>query len=141
MKGFPFTLSGVVVRGAGLGKKLGFPTANLQIEPAELPERGVYKVEVELSGKAWAAVCNIGLRPTVDGRTGLHVEVHVPGFFGDLYGKRLSVRFLAKLREERRFPDVEALKAQIQEDIKTLLKGSARGIKPGETREKKDRSV
>jgi riboflavin kinase/FMN adenylyltransferase len=120
VKGFPFTVSGLVVRGAGLGKKLGFPTANLALQAKEIPERGVYKVEVQLDGKPRPAVCNVGLRPTVDGQTGLHVEVHIPGFSGDLYGRTLSVTFLSKLREERKFPDVEALKAQIRADVESL---------------------
>lgn len=120
MKGFPFTVSGLVVRGAGLGKKLGFPTANLRLEPGQAPQRGVYRVELQLDGETHAAVCNVGLRPTVDGETGLHVEVHIPGFFGDLYGQTLKVTFLSKLREERKFPDIEALKAQIRSDIESL---------------------
>jgi riboflavin kinase/FMN adenylyltransferase len=119
MKPFPFALHGTVVRGAGRGKALGFPTANLKTEE-ELPERGVYKVDVDIEGKSYPAVCNVGIRPTVDGKSGIVVEVHIPGFSGDLYGRRLTVVFSAKLREERRFPDEAALKAQIQKDVQSL---------------------
>lgn len=108
------------MRGAGLGRKLGFPTANLKLKPSDIPERGVYRVEVKISGKPRLAVCNVGLRPTLGGQAGLQVEVHVPGFSGDLYGQTLEVSFLAQLREERQFPDVEALKAQIRADIDSL---------------------
>lgn len=110
----------MVVRGAGLGRQLGFPTANVELAAADLPERGVYKVSVERDGKALSAVCNVGVRPTVDGTTGVHVEVHIPGFSGDLYGQTLRLTFLSKLREERKFPDLAALKAQIQDDIDKL---------------------
>jgi riboflavin kinase/FMN adenylyltransferase len=110
-------LSGVVVRGEGLGRKLGVPTANVAFEGAA-PERGVWAVDVEGYGKA---VCNVGVRPTVSGAGKLTVEVHVPGFSGDLYGKTLTLDFKRKLRDERKFSSVEELKAQIQRDIADLL--------------------
>lgn len=113
----PFTLEGEVVRGQGLGRQLGFPTANLKV--SEPPERGVYKVSVALD-KAWPAVCNVGVRPTVSGEAKVHVEIHIPGFTGDLYGKTLTVSFLAKIREEQKFPSVEALKEQIARDVSSL---------------------
>lgn len=120
MKPLPYSAAGVVVKGAGLGRRLGFPTANVRLPEDELPERGVYKVSVRLEERALPAVCNVGVRPTVDGKSGVHVEVHIPGFSGDLYGQTLRLTFLAKLRDERKFPDLAALKAQIQADLSSL---------------------
>jgi riboflavin kinase/FMN adenylyltransferase len=109
-------IKGLVVRGAGRGAGIGFPTANLKVEE-KLPENGVWAVSVEGYG---SAVCNVGTRPTVDGKTGVHVEVHIPGFSGDLYGKSLEVTFIKKLRGERKFPGIAELKAQIKRDVEAL---------------------
>ena len=115
------TLTGVVVRGEGLGRKLGIPTANLAFE-GEAPDRGVWAVTVSgADEKTWPAVCNVGVRPTVSGAGRLTVEVHLPKFSGDLYGKTLSVRFDRKLRDEKKFGSLDELKAQIQRDIADLL--------------------
>jgi FAD synthase len=110
------TLSGVVVRGDGIGAKLGFPTANLSYEGPP-PERGVWEVEVEGLGRA---VCNVGVRPTVTGAGKVVVEVHIPGWSGDLYGKTLKVAFSRKLRDEKKFASVDELKAQIARDVGAL---------------------
>lgn len=110
------TVTGLVVRGDGRGAGLGFPTANLKVD-GPLPEPGVWAVEVQGLGRG---VCNVGTRPTVDGKTGMHVEVHIPGFSGDLYGKTLTVTFLKKLRPEMRFPGLSELKAQIKRDLESL---------------------
>ena len=109
------TLKGLVVKGQGLGAKLGFPTANVAFDGA-VPERGVW--EVNTLGRR--AVCNVGVRPTVDGSGKLTVEVHIPGFSGDLYGQRLTIVFVRKIREEKKFGSVEELKAQIARDVSTL---------------------
>jgi riboflavin kinase/FMN adenylyltransferase len=114
---FPGAL-GTVVHGDGRGKKIGFPTANLALHPAVLPPPGVYAVEALVDGAAWPAVANLGTRPTFDGGSGHQVlEVHVLDFAGDLYGRELEITFRRQLREERRFPDAEALRAQIAHDV------------------------
>lgn len=113
-------VSGRVVRGEGLGRKLGFPTANIKIAASAHPPRGVWKVQV--SGTTLGdrlGACNVGVRPTLGG-TRLVVEVHVPGFHGNLYGRTLSLGFLGKIRCERRFPTLAALKAQIRRDVSSL---------------------
>ena len=115
------TLHGKVVHGKGLGKGLGFPTANLKIARAELPPFGVYRVKV--SGgplKDRVGACNVGVRPTLTGSRRPVVEVHIPGFSGDLYGVLLTVSFLAKIRDEKKFPSLTALKRQIRDDIAAL---------------------
>lgn len=118
-------LRGTVVRGQGLGRRLGFPTANLKTS-SRLPPRGVYKVLADGAGlRGRVAACNVGYRPTVRGR-GLCVEVHIPGFKGRLYGKRLSLTFLQRLRGETRFKSLAALKAQIRRDVDRVKAGQMR---------------
>jgi riboflavin kinase/FMN adenylyltransferase len=116
--GHPFELTGLVVEGDRRGRHLGFPTANLQWEQEQLPAAGVYVTEAR-SGHwegARLGLTNVGEKPTFAGRQ-LTVETHLPDFQGDLYGSRLSVAFRHRLRGEARFPDVEALRRQITEDV------------------------
>jgi riboflavin kinase/FMN adenylyltransferase len=128
--GRPFDLDGEVQRGAGRGRKLGWPTANLRT-PSELhPAVGVYAVRAGLvpaSGQAtlWKGAANLGLNPTFrpedaqGGEAHLLLEVHLLDVDLDLYGQRLRVEFIHRLRDERRFPGVEALKEQIGKDVAT----------------------
>jgi riboflavin kinase/FMN adenylyltransferase len=111
-----FTLDGVVVHGAGRGRKLGFPTANLVTQKEILPRDGVYAVKVKWHDKYYDGVINIGRRPTfVDSAPTL--EIHLVGFHGDLYGERLRIYFVERLRDEKRFPSVEALQEAVVRDI------------------------
>ncbi len=114
------TVRGRVVRGEQVGRKLGFPTANIKIPPSSRPPRGVWKVLVKGTtvGERIGA-CNVGVRPTLGG-VRLVVEVHMPGFRGNLYGRTLSLSFVSKIRSERRFSSLGALKAQIRKDVATL---------------------
>lgn len=110
--GRPYSVAGQVQPGAQLGRKLGFPTANVRTEPNRLlPADGVYVVRLN----GLPAVANVGVRPTVDGRQRL-LEVHLLGWQGDLYGQEVTVQFLGRLRDEMRFPDLAALQAQITAD-------------------------
>jgi riboflavin kinase/FMN adenylyltransferase len=127
----PYDLDGAVARGAGRGRGLGFATANVATA-ALLPARGVYAVRVLVgSGSpgptgatAHAGVCNVGVKPTVETSGQVTAEVHLFDFDGrDLYGEAMRVAFVARLREERRFPTVEALRAQIAADA-----GQARAL-------------
>ena len=121
------TLRGRVVRGDGMGRKLGFPTANVKISPSAKPPRGVWRVMVRGTtvGERLGA-CNVGVRPTLGG-TRLVVEVHIPGFKGDLYGRTLSLEFLSAIRAEKRFPSLAALKARIRRDVASLTPARVRG--------------
>jgi riboflavin kinase/FMN adenylyltransferase len=114
--GRPYAIVGVVTSGAGRGRTLGFPTANITPDRPLLIERGVYLGRVHLDGGRHVAVINVGVRPTF-GETTLAVEAHLLDFSGDLYGRRVRLEFLGRLREEMRFPSVEALKAQVARDI------------------------
>jgi len=118
----PFALRGRVVRGDGLGRLLGFPTANLRVAPARIPPFGVYRVSARPAGLGlFAAVCSVGRRATIGAGKSPCVEVHIPGFSGDLYGRTLSVVFFEKLRNQKRFASLEALQSQIRRDVRQAL--------------------
>jgi len=118
MLGRPYALAGRVVRGDGLGRQLGFPTANLDTTGRVLPPRGVYAARCTVEEHVYRAVLNIGTRPTVtpEAQT-LRVEVHLLDFAGDLYDRELEVVPVEKLRDERRFDSLEALRNQIRADV------------------------
>ena len=109
-------LYGTVVRGAGRGRRLGFPTANLRLIPQVTPPRGVYAVIVEASGRRRRGVMNLGTRPTF-GRGPVVCEVHLLGFSGMLLGRAVRVALLTRLRGERRFASPQALSRQVRRDI------------------------
>jgi riboflavin kinase / FMN adenylyltransferase len=119
--GRSYTLTGEVVEGDRRGRTLGFPTANLRLDARKiLPANGVYAVRVRLPGERradHAGVCNIGVRPTFGGEPRLHVEVYLLDVAIDLYGLTLAVEVVARLRDERRFTGIDALKAQIAADV------------------------
>ncbi|MEG5264738.1 bifunctional riboflavin kinase/FAD synthetase [Pseudomonas sp. JDS28PS106] len=115
--GRPFRMTGRVLHGQKLARQLGTPTANVQLKRRRVPLSGVYLVSAEIDGKAWPGVANIGVRPTVAGDGSAHLEVHILDFAGDLYGRRLTVVFHHKLRDEQRFASLEALKTAINADV------------------------
>lgn len=115
--GRPYTITGRVLHGQKLGRQLGAPTANLQLNRLRPALHGVYLVSTEIDGQRWAGVANIGQRPSVAGDGRAHLEVHLLDFSGDLYGRRLCVQFHHKLRDEERFASLEALKMAIASDI------------------------
>jgi riboflavin kinase/FMN adenylyltransferase len=117
MLGRPYALSGVIMAGDQLGRKLGFPTANLDVRGRVLPPRGVYVARVEVRGQAYGAVVNIGVRPTLAGELQERVEAHLLDFSGDLYGIELELVLSVRLRGEQKFPSLEALAEQIRLDI------------------------
>ncbi len=119
--GRPYVIDGQVVHGQKLGRQLGFATANLRIKHNPLPMTGVFAVEVSgLGDKPLPGVANLGIRPTVGGIRPL-LEVHLFDFNRDIYGAHISVRFVHKLRDEQRFPNFDALKAQIAADAAAAL--------------------
>ncbi len=117
--GRAYRLTGEVVPGDGRGRTIGIPTANLKTWSEQLlPSAGVYACQAKIREKVFRAATNIGVRPTFDGTSSfLHVEAHLLDFQGDLYGQKVHLDFLTRLRGEQKFPNVEALVAQIQEDI------------------------
>jgi riboflavin kinase/FMN adenylyltransferase len=123
--GHPHVLTGTVVHGQKIGRKLGFPTANLLIPPAvAVPKFGVYACRAIVDGKSYPAVTNVGTRPTVAG-TGVTVEPWILDFEGDLYDRQIRVEFYRCLRPEMKFPDLEALQQEIlrnAEETRAYLK-------------------
>jgi riboflavin kinase / FMN adenylyltransferase len=114
--GRPYAIAGQVTAGAGRGRTLGVPTANIESDRPVLVARGVYRGRTHLDGGSHASVVNVGVRPTF-GETTLAVEAHLLDFTGDLYGRRVRLDLLDRLRDEMRFPSVDELKAQIARDI------------------------
>jgi len=118
MLGRAYSLSGSIVRGDGLGKKLGFPTANIDTTGLVLPPRGVYAAHAGVSGRDHRAVVNIGLRPTLDNPSPqLRVEAHLMDFQAELYGEEMVLTFVEKLRDETKFASLAELRDQIARDV------------------------
>ena len=118
MLGYRYGLHGVVVAGNRLGRTLGYPTANMLLyEPLKLvPANGVYLVEVETLGKHYYGMTNIGVRPTVSGAGARTIETNIFDFDELIYGLDLRLRFISKIRDERRFDSLDGLKAQLEAD-------------------------
>jgi riboflavin kinase/FMN adenylyltransferase len=123
--GYEFTLHGVVVEGKQLGRKLGFPTANIEASDKHkiIPGYGVYAVKVELGSYIYNGMLNIGTRPTfnknADNRS---IEVNIFDFEGNLYGKDITLKFVGKIRDEKKFENIDMLVNQLVKDKKAALK-------------------
>jgi riboflavin kinase/FMN adenylyltransferase len=118
-----FELSGLVVRGAQLGRTIGFPTANIEVIDKHkiIPKFGVYAVEVELeNSNIFHGMMNIGVKPTVSSEQKVSLEVSIFDFDEDIYGQRISVRLLKRIREEKKFSSLEELKQQIANDKEAI---------------------
>jgi riboflavin kinase/FMN adenylyltransferase len=117
MLGREYTILGTVVHGDDLGKKIGFPTANLSAHSEKFPPNGVYFAEAKLDGVVYPGVANLGYRPTVSsGKSDRILEIHLLDFDHDIYGKDLEMRFVRYLRPEAKFENVDALVRQIERD-------------------------
>ena len=114
--GHHYYLDGTVVAGQRRGREIGFPTANLETTNELVPPHGVYATTLEVDGIVHAAMTNIGTRPTFADGTAATIETHVLGFDGELYGRQVRLAFVQRLRDERRFDDVDGLKTQIEAD-------------------------
>lgn len=118
MLGRPYGVEGPVVRGAERGAQIGFPTANIEPHNRVIPRGGVYVTATLIDGQWQRSVTNIGSRPTFDDGAGQSVESHVMNWSGDLYGNVVRVRFLRRLRAEKKFSSVDELKEQIKQDVR-----------------------
>ena len=119
MLGREYTILGTVTRGDNLGKKIGFPTANLSAHSEQFPPNGVYLAEAWIGGVSYHGVINLGYRPTVSsGKSERVLEIHLLDFKHDIYGEDVEVRFVSYLRPERKFDSLEALVQQIQLDVR-----------------------
>src|SRR5438067_2644374 len=118
MLGREYTILGTVVRGENLGKKIGFPTANLSAHSEQFPPNGVYVAEARIDVELYRGVINLGIRPTVSiGKSERVLEIHLFDFNRDIYGQDVEVRFLKFLRPEKKFENLDALVQQIHQDV------------------------
>lgn len=123
MLGKPFSIIGTVVHGEQNGRKIGFPTANIDPQPDIIvPGNGVYAVMVEFQGKRYPGMCNIGNRPTVSDSGKRSIEVNIFNFSQDIYGESVTVEFHALTRHETKFESLEQLKNQLASDKQEILK-------------------
>jgi riboflavin kinase/FMN adenylyltransferase len=129
-----YSMTGRVIRGRQLGRQLGYPTANIQLPTLPSPLMGVFAIRARPGGNAWLnGVANLGTRPAVGGE-GFLVEVHLFDFDGQLYGSRLEVEFVKKLRDEEHFENIDDLIAQMREDERQARQCLAPGRAPGKHR-------
>ena len=127
MLGREYTILGTVVHGDDLGRKIGFPTANLSAHSEQFPPNGVYFAEATFDGVVYPGVVNLGYRPTVSsGKSDRVLEIHLLDFDRDIYGKDLELRFVRYLRPEKKFENLDALVRQIERDVE-----QARELVPG----------
>lgn len=121
--GYGFMLSGIVVKGKGLGKQLQYPTANIFIEESYklIPKRGSYIVSSRIDNETIFGMMNIGINPTVDGKKET-IEVHFFDFNKDIYNQKIQINLLERIRDEQKFDSVDALKSQLQKDEETTLR-------------------
>lgn len=122
--GVPYPLSGVVVQGKQLGRQLGYPTANIQVDDSKklVPANGIYAVRVQVAAGEWPGMMSIGTNPTVTDEPSIKLEVNLIGFDGDLYGQPIGIRFVQRLRNEERYESLDVLIAQLARDKADALK-------------------
>jgi riboflavin kinase/FMN adenylyltransferase len=132
--GRTYTISGRVVGGDGLGRKLGFPTANVHMKHNRPPLMGIFAVRLHVDGDVLPAVASLGVRPTVKQRGAPVLEVHVLDFAGDLYRRHVRVEFLQKLRDEEKYADLATLTRQIAHDVENARMFFARAAAPAPRR-------
>ena len=113
--GHPYYIDGTIVEGRHRGREIGFPTANLQTDNELIPPHGVYATTMTIDGVVHAGITNVGVRPTF-GEKELTVETHLLNHTADLYGRSVRLGFVQRIRDERQFPDVDALREQIAAD-------------------------
>lgn len=119
MLALPFSVSGIVVHGNQNGRKIGFPTANMALKADNkfIPQLGVYLCQVKIVAGLFFGLTNMGYRPTLNKDDGIHIETHLLDFDGELYGQRIEIQFIEKIRSEKRFDSFEGLKNQIAADL------------------------
>ena len=116
-----YSYSGKVVYGSQLGREIGVPTANIWIPKQKLPISGVYAVRCMVNNAKYLGIANMGIRPTVGGKRPV-LETHIFDFEKDIYGRRITVQFIEKIRDEVKFDSIDLLKTQIKKDIEEAKK-------------------
>ena len=121
ISGMTREIKGEIIHGKQIGRTLGFPTANIRISYDNDATNGVYAALVRIGDTFYRAMLNIGTRPTIGHGTERFAEAHLFGFSGDIYGQTVTVSLLSYIRPERRFPDIESLRNQLEIDRKAIL--------------------
>ncbi|NVO11610.1 MAG: bifunctional riboflavin kinase/FAD synthetase [Bacteroidales bacterium] len=123
MLGYPYLLTGTIETGQQMGRKIGFPTANIRpFDPLKLiPSEGVYAVLINLNGRFEKGMMNIGTRPTIDNNRNLTIEVHIFNFTENIYDQKIDIAIIERIRDEQKFPNIEQLKNQLEFDRKNIL--------------------
>lgn len=118
MLGYPYLLTGTIEEGSQIGRKIGFPTANIRpIDPLKLiPAFGVYAVLLNINGRIEKGMMNIGVKPTIDNNQKQTIEAHIFNFDSDVYHQKIEIAFIKRIRNENKFPDLEQLKIQLEKD-------------------------
>ncbi|MBI5118098.1 bifunctional riboflavin kinase/FAD synthetase [Candidatus Poribacteria bacterium] len=112
-----YSITGAIVGGSRLGREIGFPTANIAPHHEAVPPNGIYAVWAEVSGVRKPGTLNIGMRPTVSNERKRTIEVHIMDFYHDIYDREIEITFVEKLRDEKKFPSLDALAEQIKKDV------------------------
>lgn len=118
----PYVLKGKIVHGKGLGRTVGMPTANLSVKEQDLPKAGVYATKIEIGGKKYGSVTNIGKRPSVDQEQTITVETYIFEFHENIYGEEVSLEILRFLRPVQKFQNLEEVHEQVKKDIEEAKK-------------------
>jgi riboflavin kinase/FMN adenylyltransferase len=118
--GRPVSILGTVIKGISLGRKLGFPTANIDPHHEVIPPHGVYAVKIIFDGKQYRGACYIGFKPTFLNKKAKTIEVYIFNFERNIYGKSLELQFCKKIRDEKKFKSVQDLTKQIKKDLKII---------------------
>jgi riboflavin kinase/FMN adenylyltransferase len=122
--GHPYKISGIVVKGMQLGRKLGFPTANMAYDNTEkiLPKNGVYYTITKIKGKEYVSITNIGIKPSIQESNCISIETHILDFNQSIYGQNISIIFIDRIRNEIKFNHINDLIDQITKDVSTVRK-------------------
>ena len=126
-----YSITGDIVEGSRLGREMGFPTANIEPHHEAVPPNGIYAVWADVAGTRKPGTLNIGYRPTVSKEMKRTVEVHIMDFYRDIYNEEIEITFIEKLRNEQKFPSIDALSAQIKKDVekaRDILVEQRRGL-------------
>ncbi len=115
--GREYSITGDIVEGSRMGREIGFPTANIEPHHEAIPPNGIYAVRVDVGGERKNGTLNIGVRPTVTEEKKRTIEVHIMDFYRDIYNEEIEVTFVKRLRDEKKFPSIEALTDQIKKDV------------------------
>ncbi len=127
--GWNYSITGKIIKGARIGRQLGFPTANIDVPDLKIIPPGVFAVKLMLDGNVYKGVANAGYRPTIDkSKSHLILEAHIFDFTKNIYGKILKIEFLKRLRGEKKFGLPESLKKQITEDVKMAKEYFKKGL-------------